>query len=133
MLPTDDPSVVQFANELYSIANELNSLTRRLNILLRPDDLDLDPELDSFAEQPIESTEQRAPTPEPELPPPADELFIGDRVVILNNYQQLRGATGTVAGFKGSRVIICLDNSTRVALRSLHNVQLRYNRRTAQH
>ena len=123
MLPADDPSVTAFADELYAIANELNSLTRRLNILLHPNDPDLDP----FTEQPIESPAEQQQQP---TPPPTD-LFIGDRVVILSNYKKLRGATGTIGGFRGTtQVLIALDNSDQVIVRALRSVQLRSNRRS---
>ena len=126
----DHPEAIAFVSELYQISNELNLLVRRLNVLLRPshdDPTDEQPATHLLSDllHADLSDSQHQPTP-----PPTD-LFIGDRVVILSNYKKLRGATGTIGGFRGTtQVLIALDNSDQVIVRALRSVQLRSNRRS---
>jgi hypothetical protein len=51
---------------------------------------------------------------------------IGDRVRIINNYQDLQGTAGTITYISGHRVFIRIfkDNEHRIVRRAHHNVEL---------
>ena len=123
----DHPEALAFVSELYNISNELNLLVRRLNVLLRPSH---DDPTDDQAATHLLSDLLQADLSQQPTPPPTD-FFIGDCVVILSNHKKLRGATGTIGGFRGTKqVLIVLDNSDQVIVRALRSVQLRGNRRS---
>ena len=50
------------------------------------------------------------------------ELIVGDRIVILNNYQGLRGARGIVTYTTATQVSVRLDGETRIRVKNRSSV-----------
>ena len=120
--------------EIYRISNELNVLARRLNQLLILEDAELETTVPVIAvpaeaqpqqQPPQEEPQQAADQPQPPLNEDNDnQLRIGRRAIILNNYQGLRGSTGVIGSVTRLRVTVRLDNSNRIVTRAHHNVRV---------
>ena len=113
------------AEQIFQIANELDRLSRRLNTILTLDDdneeiVNQAPEPEPVVADPVEPAQNHQPA---RALPPAN-LQEGQRVVVLNNYQGLRGAIGIIGAVTRFRVSVRLEGSNRIISRAHHNVRV---------
>ena len=125
----NDNTEVQRARRISDISQQIEALSIELNDLLQ---LNQENEIDAAFERPPARAPaaraargqavQAVAVPAVAAHPPAFE--VGQQVVILNNYQGLRGFQGEIIRVTRHQVTLRLNGQDRIVVRSRNNVRL---------